>query len=719
MNIAGKMTLLAVSGVVALGAITAITTSLAIRESGRTEIRELRARMMEAKKEKLKDLVRGVEAIASREYQEARDPEKIKDRYRDRLQELVDTAYAAIEAVYNDPSLDEAQKKEEAKQVVKGLRYGKSGYFWINDTQPSMVMHPIKPQLDGKDLSGFKDPNGKKLFVEFVKTCQSSPDGAGFVDYMWPKPGSDQPVPKLSYVKLFKPWGWIIGTGVYLESAEKEIQQTVLQIIGEMRYGKEGTDYFWVNDMNSVVLMHPIKPSLNGKDLSGLQDKEGTYIFREFVRVCKEKGEGYVPYLWPKPGEDEPVQKLSYVKLFKPWGWVIGTGVYLDDVENEVAAVSSRIEGRIHRSIWTQVGAIALVTVIAGVLTFVLARRFSQPIRTTTAMLKDVAEGEGDLTKRLEVQSQDELGEMSRWFNTFVGRMQEMIREVKENAEVVGRSSQGLNELAAHMSQGADDMFGRSNTVAAAAEEMSSNMTNVAAAMEQATTNLGVISTAVEQMTSTIREIAQNTEKASNVTSQAVTVARSATEKVDELGKAAQLIGKVTETINEISEQTKLLALNATIEAARAGEAGKGFAVVATEIKELARQTAAATGEIRERVEGIQGSTSATVTEIAEITRVIEEVNEIVTTIAAAVEEQSSTTREIADNVTQAAQGVEEVNTNVAQTSEVSRDIAREIADVNQAASEMSNSTSQVQAAAEDLSRLAGSLQEMMGRFKV
>ncbi len=718
MNIAGKMTVLAVAGVVALGAITAITGTLAIRETGQAEIREVRERMLESKKEKLKDLVRDVEAVLQQAYEDAHDPAKIAELYRARLQQLVDTAYAAIQTVYNDPNLDEAEKMERAKAVVKGLRYGKSGYFWINDTHPTMVMHPIKPALDGKDLTDFKDPNGKRLFVEFVKACESA-EGAGFVDYLWPKPGHDEPVPKLSYVKLFKPWGWIVGTGVYLEAAEERIQKDMLHVISHMRYGPEGKDYFWVNDMNSVVLMHPIKPELDGKDLSDLKDKKGTYIFREFVKACREKGEGFVPYLWPKPGHDEPVQKISYVKLFKPWGWVVGTGVYVDDVDAKVAEIAARVESRINRQVWTQVGAIVLVTLIAGFLTVAVSRKISRPIQTTTAMLQDVAQGEGDLTKRLDVQTQDEVGEMARWFNTFVEKVQHMIREVKENAEVVGRSSQSLTELAAHMSEGADDMFSRSNTVAAAAEEMSSNMANVAAAMEEATTNLGVISTAVEQMTSTIREIAQNTEKASTVTSQAVTVARSASEKVDELGNAAQLIGKVTDTINEISEQTKLLALNATIEAARAGEAGKGFAVVANEIKELARQTAAATGEIRERVEGIQGSTSATVTEIAEITRVIEEVNEIVTTIAAAVEEQSSTTREIADNVTQAARGVEEVNTNVAQTSQVSQDIAREIADVNHAASEMSNSTSQVSAAAEDLSQLAAKLLEMMGRFKV
>jgi methyl-accepting chemotaxis protein len=188
---------------------------------------------------------------------------------------------------------------------------------------------------------------------------------------------------------------------------------------------------------------------------------------------------------------------------------------------------------------------------------------------------------------------------------------------------------------------------------------------------------------------------------------------------VNELGEAAKAISKVTEVITEISEQTNLLALNATIEAARAGEAGKGFAVVANEIKELAKQTANATMEIKEKISGIQDSTSVTVSEIGQITQVIGDVNDIVATIAAATEEQLAAAREISGNISQASTGIQEVNESLAQSSAVSSEIAKDIADVNQESAKMTNSSSQVDMSANDLKGLADELELVVGRFKV
>ena len=192
-----------------------------------------------------------------------------------------------------------------------------------------------------------------------------------------------------------------------------------------------------------------------------------------------------------------------------------------------------------------------------------------------------------------------------------------------------------------------------------------------------------------------------------------------ASTQVAELGNAAREIGKVVETITEISEQVNLLALNATIEAARAGEAGKGFAVVANEIKELARQTAEASGEIKKKVDDIQASTQGTVTQISAITEVVNQVNEIVATIATAVEEQSATTREIATNVTQASGGIGEVTQKVSQNSQFSSSISEEITEVSHAAGEMANSSGQVNLRAGELAELSSALNELVGRFKV
>ena len=359
---------------------------------------------------------------------------------------------------------------------------------------------------------------------------------------------------------------------------------------------------------------------------------------------------------------------------------------------------------------------IALVVIIP--VTWFFSNKITRPIQGIVHRLKDIAEGEGDLTARLDISRKDEIGELSKWFNTFMAKIQTIIREISDNAQSLNSSAVNLSGLSSHMTSGAENMSLKSDTVASASEEMSANMNSVSAAMEQTTTNVNLVAAAIEEMTATINEIARNSEKGSSISGNAVAKVKSASEKVGQLGKDAMEINKVTETITEISEQTNLLALNATIEAARAGESGKGFAVVANEIKELARQTASATLEIKSKIDSIQVSTAGTVTEIEQITLVINEVNDIVSSIAASVEEQSVTTREIADNTNQISSGIQEVNGNVAQSNTVAGEIARDIGDANQDANEISNSSAQVNLSAEELKKLAEQLNQIVGRFK-
>jgi methyl-accepting chemotaxis protein len=364
-------------------------------------------------------------------------------------------------------------------------------------------------------------------------------------------------------------------------------------------------------------------------------------------------------------------------------------------------------------------GISALVILVVAFLTYILSGRFIKPINLMVDGLKDIAQGEGDLTMRLQSDSQDEVGEMARWFNLFVEKMQGIIGDIAGNSDDVNSASGTLLGISREMSEGAGNMSLKSNAVATAAEEMSSNISSVAAAVEQSSINISMVSAAAEEMTSTISEIAQNTERTRVTSKQAVARTQKASKSIDYLSRSALEIGKVVETINDISEQTNLLALNATIEAARAGNAGKGFAVVAGEIKELARQTADATLEIKDKIESVQASTRETVSEIQEITHGIDSVNGMIDTVAAAVEEQSVTTREIATNVTQAAQGIQEVTESLSQSSAVSDEIARDITDVSQAVTVMSESSSQVDASAGELSQLSGALKTTVNLFKI
>lgn len=325
----------------------------------------------------------------------------------------------------------------------------------------------------------------------------------------------------------------------------------------------------------------------------------------------------------------------------------------------------------------------------------------------------------GNLTTKLDIQQQDEIGILANALNEMNDKLRTMFQDISSGVGTLSSASTELSAISTQMSANAEQTTGKANTVATAAEEMSVNMDSVAAASEQTSVNVNMVAAAAEEMSTTISEIASNTDKTSTITKTAVTQSQNASNQINDLGLAAQEIGKVTETITEISEQTNLLALNATIEAARAGEAGKGFAVVANEIKDLAKQTSDATREIKEKISSIQDASTNSVTEITQITGIINEIDEMVSTVATTVEEQANATREISDNIAQASQGIQEVNENVAQASSVTGQVAGDIAEVGQASSEINSSSTQVNVSSDELSELAEKLNGIVNEFKV
>ncbi|MBF0302677.1 MAG: methyl-accepting chemotaxis protein [Desulfamplus sp.] len=374
----------------------------------------------------------------------------------------------------------------------------------------------------------------------------------------------------------------------------------------------------------------------------------------------------------------------------------------------------------INKSITSQVIISALI-VIALIFTTVICLNIivSKPIKASAEMVKDIAQGEGDLTRRLLVKDNDEIGDLSGWFNMFLEKLQALIKNVSKDAQTVNISANELSKISASMSERVSNLSAKSRVVAQAAEEMSSNMASVASASEQATTNINVVAVAAEEMTNTIDEIAKNSEQARNITSEAVKKSSQALEQVNTLDYSAKDITRVTEVITEISSQINLLALNANIEAARAGEAGKGFAVVANEIKELAEQTSKATLEIKDKINNIQNATDTSIEQISEISKIIDKVSDITNNIASSMEEQSTATKEIAQNVSQASLGLQEVNENVVQSSSVSESIAKDIFEVDKYTCEISDSVVNLDSRANELLKIASELKSMMGKFKV
>jgi methyl-accepting chemotaxis protein len=361
---------------------------------------------------------------------------------------------------------------------------------------------------------------------------------------------------------------------------------------------------------------------------------------------------------------------------------------------------------------------VAVIALLIGIIAaFVITRSITGPVQKIVRFVEVLAGG--DFTSKMETDSEDEIGKMSRALGKTVGELGAMIKQVVSGVNTLSASSTELSAVSAQLSANAESASTRSTGVAAAAEEMSTNMSSVSAAMEQSASNVGMVATATEEMSSTVKEIAENAAKAKDISERAVDQSQKTSDKMNELGSAANKIGKVTEAITEISEQTNLLALNATIEAARAGEAGKGFAVVANEIKELAKQTAAATVDIKNQIEEMQQTTTGTIVDIKNITEVINQINEIITTIATAVEQQSAATSEISENIAQASAGITEVNENVAQTSVAIGDVTRDIGEISKTSEEVTQGSHNVKESATELSRLAEQLDGLVRRFKV
>ncbi len=471
----------------------------------------------------------------------------------------------------------------------------------------------------------------------------------------------------------------------------EQAQHRAMEDIKGLRYDE--TNYFWINDLDARIVMHPIKPQLDGKDMSTFEDPDGKRIFTEFAAVAKRDGEGAVPYLWPKPGSDEPVKKISYVKGFKPWGWVVGTGIYVDDVEKEFWSNAFKLSA----------AALVVLAILLG-LAVAITRSIVRPLTETTAALDDIAMGEGDLTRRLDETGKDEIAKLSAAFNRFTSKIEQLIIKVSQT----------------------------SSQLATAAEELSSTTAQTHQNVSQQQTETQQVATAVTEMAATVKEIAENAEGAADSARTADAEAQTgkagvvevtnaignlagemnaASDVINRLAQESDNIGTVLDVIRGIAEQTSLLALNAAIEAARAGDQGRGFAVVADEVRNLASRTQDATKEIQEMIEQLQAGTRNAVDVIHRSSDTTQATVEKAQNAAGSLDQIVSSVALISDRNTQIASASEE-------QSAVAQEIDHSVVQISQLTEHTFLASEQISQATAELSRLGETLQEMISHFK-
>jgi len=414
---------------------------------------------------------------------------------------------------------------------------------------------------------------------------------------------------------------------------EDEAKQRAIAAVRALRYSE--SEYFWINDMHPRVVMHPIRPDLEGQDQTDRKDPTGKALYVEFVNVVKKSGGGFVDYMWPKPGSDKPVEKASYVKGFAPWGWVIGSGVYVDTVQ---ATFIDRL---------TKLGLITLVlAAVLVVISLVLARSILRQLGADPELLNGITHriAQGDLSVEIPRATHE---------HSVLHGIQAMRDSVVSIVTRVRQGSESVATASAEIAQGNNDLSARTEQQASALEE-------TAASMEQ-------LGTTVRQNADNARQANQLAVNASSVAQQGGDVVAEVVSTMRGINDSSKKIADIISVIDGIAFQTNILALNAAVEAARAGEQGRGFAVVASEVRSLAGRSAEAAKEIKslitdsvERVE--QGSVlvdKAGVT-MTEVVTAIRRVTDIMGEISAASSEQSAGVSQVGDAVTQMDQATQQ-----------------------------------------------------------
>jgi methyl-accepting chemotaxis protein len=635
--------------------------------------------------------------------------ETMKNDKIDSVRQVVETAYSIVSGygkLVDQNKLTLAEAQEEVKDKIKNLRYGGNEYFWINDTQPVMIMHPFKPELDGKDLSSFKDPNGVYLFKEFVKVCLQH--GEGLVEYMWPKPGRDKPQPKISYVKLFKKWGWIIGSGVYADDIDNTISDfRIKSYIGSffaliifMAIGfllgqhisrplkkLSMTADSVANGETDVVVKSRCNDEIGDLEKSLLNMVSS---IKEQAMIAENIAEGNLDVSIRLRSEKDEQGKsmLHMVETLQK------LNSELTNLTNSSLEGNLSVRGNVNLF---KGGYKRIVEGINKTLDAVIL-----PIQDGNKILAKMATG--DFTQRVEADYKGDHRLLRNSINSLGQSLGVLINNVSEAVQSTASASTEISSSTEQMAAGAKEQSAKTSEVTSSVDKMTHIILE--------TTKSSIAAAEYAKKAGQVAEDGGRVvDETVNGMIKVAEVVNSASQTVKKLGDSSKQVGEIVQVIEEIADQTNLLALNAAIEAARAGEMGRGFAVVADEVRKLAERTTKATKEIAAMIKQIQQDTGNAVEKIEEGTIEAEKGKQLAWNAGESLKEIISSVARVVSDINHVAAASE-------QQGESAEQISRNIESINNVTQESSSGIQQVARTAEDLNRLTHNLENLISRFK-
>jgi methyl-accepting chemotaxis protein len=635
---------------------------------------------------------------------------KLYEEKRNITKYTVETAGSVLNELDSKVSANELTievAKQQAISTIKAMRYNQNEYFWINDLEPKMIMHPIKAAMDGTDLSDNKDPNGKKIFVEMVNVCKSS--GEGFVDYMWEKPGASKPQPKISYVKLYSKWGWIVGSGIYVDDVEEEISSMkqkivfgfllIVALILVFTYifaKKLTTPLIALKEIANKVALGEVDLKVESKSSDEIGELEKSFGFmienvKEQAKIADNIAKGNLD-VKVNPRSEKDILSISLKQVVTNLNEL---AINIKHLTQSAQEGNLSVRGNAQKFLG---GYYEIINGVNRTLDEVV-----NPTKEGSDVLAILANG--DLTARVNGDYKGDHQIMKNSINKVAESLSQALTEVSEAIQATASASSQISSSSEEMAAGSQEQSAQTAEIASAVEEMTKTIIETSKNASLAADNSKIASDSVKKGTQKVDETKKGMERIVASTADTGKIISSLAQKSDQ-------IGEITQVIDDIADQTNLLALNAAIEAARAGEQGRGFAVVADEVRKLAERTTKATKEIADTIRTIQVEAKEADKSMIEAGESVKHGMELTEQVAEVLNEILSVNAKVSDMVNQVAAASEEQSATAEQ-------ISKNIESISSVTQQSAAGTQQIAKAAEDLNHLTNNLQNLIERFKL